>query len=736
MEDKAGCCESPTVTSDRNKEPDGLVFRIEGMDCAEEIAILKQTVGPLVGGEGHLSFDLLHGRMKVLPDAGQVSIREIQKAVSRTGMKATLLETEKVRNHDQDRPWQSLFTLLSGLSLAAGLGWHLYEAGSLDQVLALFAGHKEEVHWPEKIAFGMTIVFGAPWVVTKAGYALLRLRPDMNLLMTLAVAGALALGEWFEAATVTFLFALALTLERWSVNRARRAVTSLLETAPDTARMRLENGEEKQVPVTSVPLGARVIVLPGEKIPVDGRVVAGESSVNQAPITGESVPVTKIPGEEVFAGTLNGEGVLEITVEKTAADTTLARIIRMVEEAHERKATVEQWVERFARIYTPVVFLAALLVWVGPPLLLEATWQVWFYRALVLLVIACPCALVISTPVSIVAALASSSRQGILVKGGVYLERPAVLKVMAFDKTGTLTCGEPAVERIVPIGADESSIVALAAALEKHSTHPVAEAFRRQAEMLKLSPPLAESVKTIAGRGVTGQIAGKTFWLGSIRFATEHVESWPKDIQISRLEQEGRTLIALGSDHQLLGLITLTDNPRPEAATAMERLRQLGIRPVMLTGDRQTVAEHIARQIGIEEIYAGLLPEAKVQLVEELTKRFRHVAMIGDGINDAPALARAEVGIAMGAIGSDAAIEAADIALMSDDLLHLPWLIRHARRTLWIIRENIAFALGVKAVFMGLAIMGQATLWMAVAADMGASLLVVANGLRLLRSKR
>jgi len=736
MEDKTICCDPHTTNSSPKMDTSGLLFRIEGLECVEEVTILKQTLDPLVGGEEHLAFDLLHGRMRLLPGARKVSVREIQKAVARTGMKATLQEQGKSQDHEQGRPWQSLFTLLSGLSLAAGLGWHLFQAEGIDQVLALFAGHAGEVPWPEKIPFGMAIAFGAPWVVTKAGYALLHLRADMNLLMTLAVAGALVLGEWFEAATVTFLFALALTLERWSVNRARRAVTSLLAATPETARVRLKNGKEKVLPVASVPVGARVIVLAGEKIPVDGRVMAGESSVNQAPITGESMPVTKSSGDEVFAGTLNGEGVLEISVEKTAADTTLARIIRMVEEAHGRKAAVEQWVERFARLYTPVVFLAALLVWVGPPLILGAAWQDWFYRALVLLVIACPCALVISTPVSIVAALARSARQGILVKGGVYLERPASVKVMAFDKTGTLTRGEPVVEQIIPIGADELSVLTLAAALEKRSTHPVAEAILRQAEMLKIAPPPAESVSVMAGRGVTGRIGGKTFWLGSIRFAIEQVESWPKDIQISRLEQEGRTLIALGSDHQLLGLIALADRPRPEAATTMEQLRQLGIRPVMLTGDRQVVAEHIARQIGIEEVYAGLLPEAKMRLVEELTRRFHHVAMVGDGINDAPALARSEVGIAMGAIGSDAAIEAADIALMSDDLLHLPWLIRHARRTLWIVRENIALALGVKAIFIGLALMGQATLWMAVAADMGASLLVVANGLRLLRRNR
>jgi len=703
------------------------------MDCAEEVAILKQTLGPLVGGEKYLAFDLLHGRLRLLPGARKVPFREIQKAVARTGMKAFPLEPGKGPNSARERSWQGIFTLLSGLSLAAGQGWHLYEAGSLDQLLALFTGHEEEVPWPETIAYTMAIIFGAPWVVTKAGHALLRLRPDMNLLMTLAVAGALVLGEWFEAATVTFLFALALTLERWSINRARRAVTSLLETAPETARVRLPSGEEKVLAVDSVAVGARVIVLPGEKIPLDGRVVKGNSSVNQAPITGESVPVAKSAGDEIFAGTINGEGVLEIVVEKAATDTTLARIIRLVEEAHGRKAAVEQWVERFDRIYTPVVFLAALLVWVGPPLVLGAAWPVWFYRALVLLVIACPCALVISTPVSIVAALANSARQGILVKGGVYLELPARLKVMAFDKTGTLTRGELIVENVIPVEGEETEVLALAAALARRSTHPVAEAVRREAERRKLTPPPAESVNTLPGRGVTGRISDRSLWLGSLRFASERVEYWPKQASSPEIGREGRTLIALGCDHRLLGLIALADHPRPEAPRAMTQLRQLGIRPVMLTGDRRAVAERIAGQIGIEEIYADLLPEDKVKQVEEMTRRFRHVAMVGDGINDAPALARAEVGIAMGAIGSDAAIEAADIALMSDDLLHLPWLIRHARRTLWIVRENIAFALGVKAIFMGLALMGQATLWMAVAADMGASLLVVANGLRLLR---
>ncbi|WP_286293378.1 heavy metal translocating P-type ATPase [Methylomarinovum tepidoasis] len=694
------------------------------------MSLLKQAVGPLVGGEDYLAFDLLRGRMRILPGARPVSDREIQQAVARTGLKAVPWRAGMTER--AGRRWQGLFTLLSGVALLAGMGLHLWHAGGPQALLSLFAGHVEGVPLDERIAFGLAIAFGIPWVAVRAGYALLRLRPDMNLLMTMAVAGALVLGEWFEAATVTFLFALALTLERWSVERARRAVTALLETAPETARVRAADGRIQVIPVEEVQVGMRVVVPPGEKIPVDGRVVAGHSSVNQAPITGESLPVPKAPGDEVFAGTLNGEGLLEVAVEKPAGDTTLARIIRLVAEAQERKAGVEQWVERFARRYTPAVFLAALLVWTVPPLALGMPWTPWFYRALVLLVIACPCALVISTPVSLVAALARAAREGVLVKGGVFLERSAGVALMAFDKTGTLTLGEPQVVQVIPLAIDDAELLALAAALESGSTHPLAQAICRYAEARRISPLPVERLQVLPGRGISGSIDGRAYWLGSLRLARERVTRWPQELTLPPQAEAG-TVVALGREDRLLGLVVLSDRPRPEAVQVVDALHRLGIRCAMLTGDHRCVAEHIARDLGIEEVHAELLPEDKVRVVEQLAREYRSVAMVGDGINDAPALARADVGIAMGAIGSDAAIEAADIALMSDDLRHLPWLVRHARRTLWIVRENITFALGVKAVFALLAMLGQATLWMAVAADMGASLLVVANGLRLLR---
>ncbi|HEC17778.1 MAG TPA: cadmium-translocating P-type ATPase [Gammaproteobacteria bacterium] len=727
------CCDENEVTgkAERPTTAPRRTFRIEGLDCAEEVALLKQAVGPLVGGEDHLAFDLLHGRMHVLSSARPVSDRAIQRAVARVGLRARPWQAGMTE--ETQRNWQGFFTLLSGLALLTGMGLHLRHAGGM-ALLSLFAGHTGAVPLDERIAFGLAIGFGMPWVLVKAVRALLRLRPDMNLLMSLAVAGALALGEWFEAATVTFLFALALTLERWSVARARRAVTALLETAPETARVKLADGRVRAVPVAEVQVGMRVLVPPGEKVPVDGRVVAGHSSVNQAPITGESLPVPKGPGDEVFAGTLNGEGLLEVVVEKPAQDSTLARIIRLVAEAQERKAGVEQWVERFARRYTPAVFAGALLVWIVPPLMLGASWNAWFYRALVLLVIACPCALVISTPVSLVAALARAAREGVLIKGGVFLERSAGLTLMAFDKTGTLTLGKPQVVQVVSLAVEEMELLALAAALERGSTHPLAEAVCRCAAARGCEPPLAEGVRALPGRGIEGSIGSRRYWLGSLRLARERVAHWPEGLTLPPQAEVG-TVVALGQDARLLGLIVLSDAPRPEAETTVAALRRLGIRCAMLTGDHRRVAERIAQDLGIEEVHAELLPEDKVRVVEALAREYRAVAMVGDGINDAPALARADVGIALGAIGSDAAIEAADIALMSDDLRHLPWLVRHARRTLWIVRENITFALGVKAVFVVLALLGQATLWMAVAADMGASLLVVANGLRLLRIK-
>ncbi len=716
----------------------GRAYKVRGLDCAEEVAVLKQAVGPLVGGADRLAFDVLNGRMTVAANESEVADEAIFKAIAATGMSAIPWTSHaKTDDSDSHRRQQVLFTAASGIGLLIGFTLHVVLAGGFAPALRLLGSHASaSMPWSEIAAYLAAALLGARFVVVKAWFAAHNLRPDMHLLMTVAVVGAMAIGEWFEAATVSFLFALSLTLESWSVGRARRAIAALLDLAPPTAHVLRPGGLEETVPVNEVRLGSRFIVPAGERIPLDGRVTAGTSAVNQAPITGESVPVEKQPGAEVFAGTINGDGTLTIRATKTAEDSTLARIIHMVEEAHARRAPSEQWVERFARIYTPAVMGLAFLVFLLPPIVLGQAWDEWFYRALVLLVIACPCALVISTPVSIVASLASAARAGVLVKGGSFIEMPARLQAIAMDKTGTITSGEPEVVQVIPLGGHtEVELISRAAALEARSTHPLARAICRYAESRGIALAPAADVQVLRGKGLTGIFDGETFWLGSHRYVIERGQDAPEVArQAEALEADGKTVIVIGNLRHVCGLVAVADTVRTEAREIVRQLHAAGIaHVVMLTGDNRITAEAIAREVGIDEVHAELLPEDKVKKIEELVARYGTVAMVGDGVNDAPALARANLGIAMGAIGSDAAIETADVALMTDDISKLPWLVRHAKRTLSIIRQNITFSLGVKTVFMVLTFAGLATLWGAIAADVGASLLVVANALRLLR---
>ena len=739
----------------------GVTFKIEGLDCVEEVSILKEQIGPLIGGADKLVFDIINARMTIIAGAKLVSEKIIIKAVAATGMKATPWQAGKTQPDNRQRQRsQTIYTTLSGLLILAGILIHIQMAGAFTDI-QFFLSHPENwtIQWdevfpylyslfnahaqhampvPEKSAYALAVIFGVRHVIVKAFYALRHLRADMNLLMIVAIIGAMIIDEWFEAATVSFLFSLSLMIESWSISRARHAVEALLDLAPSTATIKDQHGHECIVPAAEVSTGAHCMVAPGDKIPLDGEVLFGVSSVNQAPITGESIPVTKQTGDTVFAGSINGEATLEIRVSKLASDTTLAHIIRLVEEAHSKRAAAEQWVEKFARIYTPIVMLLALAVFIIPPLFLHGIWQDWFYRALVLLVIACPCALVISTPVSIVAALASAARQGILIKGGVYIEAPAQLNAIAFDKTGTLTCGKPFVTGVYPLnGHSQKELLSRAAALESRSNHPLAKAILEHTINRGITIASADEITVFPGKGVTGLFNGTNFWLGSRRYLLERSE---EIVEISNkaiaLEKTGQTVIAVGNDRHVCGLIAVSDQPRPDIKSILYSLKQSGIKHlVMLTGDNQITAENIAQQLGMDEFHAELLPSDKVDIISQMIEKYDHVAMIGDGVNDAPALARANLGIAMGVMGSDAAIETADIALMSDDLSRLPWLINHSRRTLAIIRQNIVFALTVKAAFAVLAFTGFATLWEAIAADIGASLLVISNGLRLLNAK-
>lgn len=716
-------------------------FKIHGMDCAEEVAVLKREIGPVVGGEEYLAFDILNGKMIVSPGPKPLSLDTILQAVARTGMRADVWQDERdpaLAEGFWQRRGRTVLTAASGLLSLAGLLLHAWTAGGVMAALGSEGiGQSHHVPLAAQVLYALGIATGAWYIVPKAWFAARRLRPDMNLLMTIAVMGAAGIGEWFEAATVAFLFAVSLALESWSVGRARRAVAALMDLAPPTARLQREDGSEQVVPPDQIPVGALFVVKPGERIPLDGRVVRGVSEVNQAPITGESVPLRKNPGDQVFAGAINGDGALEISCTKLAGDTTLAHIIRMVGEAQSKRAPSEQWVERFARVYTPAVLGLAVAVLLIPPLVFGGAWTDWFYRSLVLLVIGCPCALVISTPVSIVAALAAAARNGVLIKGGVYVEAPAQLQAIAFDKTGTLTRGRPAVVEVVPMnGHNETELLERVAAMELRSDHPLARAIVGFAQERGVAIRPAEDFQIIQGKGATARFNGKPYWLGSHRYLEEQGQE-TEDVhhRLEAMAQTGRTVVVVGNEAHVCGLIAIADAVRPEAKAALQALREAGVQHiVMLTGDNQGTAESIARETGVDEIQAELLPADKVAAVEVLVAKYGNVAMVGDGVNDAPAMGRATLGIAMGAAGSDAAIETADVALMSDDLSKLPWLIRHSRRTLTIIRQNIGFSLFVKAVFVVLTFLGYASLWAAIAADMGASLVVIFNGLRLLRS--
>lgn len=698
------------------------VFEVEGLCCATEARQIEEQLAGVPGVE-RLSFDFVQRRLVV---EGAVAAVAVERAVAATGMRARPLQ----RASAPERSWwerhgRLLLSILSGASLALSLiGEHFL--GS-----EVVAG-----------AFAVAAVVAGGWhVFPRAWRAAMGRALDMNFLMSIAAIGALSIREWEEAASVMFLFSVAQLLEARSMDRARNAIRALMDLSPVEATV-VRDGRELRVPADQVGIDEVVVVRPGEKLPVDGVVESGHSSVNQAPITGESMPVAKGPGAEVFAGTLNGEGALEVRATRVAEDSTLARILHAVEEAQASRAPSQTFVDRFARVYTPAVVATALGLLVLPPLAGLGTWGEWFYRALVLLVVACPCALVISTPVTIVSALAGAARRGILIKGGLHLENAGRARVVAFDKTGTLTTGTPAVTAVVPLGgAATTEVIRLAAAAERRSEHPLALAIVRHAEEMGLDVPAATDTEALPGRGVRARIDGAEVVVGNVRLL-EELGALDDEVRraLDREEAEGRTaaIVARGTGETVepIGVIALADTPRPEAAEALRGLHEAGIeRVVMLTGDNARAAATVAASLGgpgrgVDEVMAGLLPADKAAAVRRLRDAHGTLIMVGDGINDAPALAAADVGVAMGAAGTDVALETADIALMADDLSKLPLAIRYARKAEGIIRVNIVFSLALKAAFMALAVLGAATLWMAVLADMGASLLVAANGMR------
>ena len=719
------------------------IFEVEEMHCGDEVAILEKKLSPLPGVEG-LTADIVSRRLRVKHHPAQTSRHELITAIGETGMTA---RTAGVGTPEQRLPsvWIRhriiILTAASGCLTALGL-------------LLSLLGHPSGTTVPMYLA---AVVSGGYYIARRGFLAARQLHLDMNFLMTIAVLGAMLIGEWVEAATITFLFALAQVLESRTMDRARNAIRSLMDVAPPQAFVR-RDGQEQMLPVEEVRLGDILIVKPGAKVPLDGRVVKGSSTINQAPITGESMPVEKWEGDEVFAGTINQQGALEVEVTHLAADSTLARIIHLVEEAQAQKAPSQRFVDQFAKYYTPAVIAGAVLIAAIPPLFIAQPFYTWFYRALVLLVIACPCALVISTPVTIVSGLAAAARRGVLIKGGRYLEGIGAVQAIAFDKTGTLTRGVPVVTDMIvcspftvhrspndpgsavnrepsTVNREQCEILRIAAAIEARSEHHLGQAIVQQARELQIQWPEVEEFLAQTGRGAQARIEGQSYFIGNHRFAEEVGFCSPEvETKLADLERAGKTTVILGTDTQAIGIIAIADQIREEVPEVLQSLKTIGVRKlVMLTGDNLGTAEAIAGRLGIDEYWADLLPADKVEQVRQLTGRYDTVAMVGDGVNDAPALAAASIGIAMGAAGTDQALETADVALMGDELSQLPFAVRLGRRAVQTIKQNISLSLTIKALFLALAIPGYATLWMAVGADMGASLLVVFNGLRLLR---
>jgi len=692
---------------------------IAKMDCPTEETLIRNKLGT-VAGVADLDFNLMQRTLSVR-HANQV-LPDVLVALQALGFEAQVVDTAEVAS-----PSAAPVTTPTNWW---PLGISLVTASAAEAVYWLHNGN----HW-SVVVLALVAVFTGGLSTYKKGWIALKNRNlNMNALMSIAVTGAMLIGHWPEAAMVMVLFALAEVIEAKSLDRARNAIRGLLDLTPEQATVQQADGTWREVGAKQITIGARVRVKPGERIALDGEVLEGRSAVNQAPITGESLPVEKSPGDSVFAGTINESGSFEYRVTALANNSTLARIIHAVEAAQGSRAPTQRFVDQFARWYTPVVFGVAIAVALLPPLFMGAAWLDWIYRALVLLVVACPCALVISTPVSIVSGLAAAARHGILIKGGVYLEEGRKLRWLALDKTGTITHGKPAQTDFVTWGnALASDSRSIAASLAARSDHPVSKAVAQAAQTDGVALLDVAEFNALPGRGVQGQINGATYHLGNHRMLEELGQCTPElEQRIAALETAGKTVVMLVGAKAVHALFAVADTIKDSSRTAIAELHALGINTMMLTGDNPHTAQAIAAQAGIDRAQGNLLPDDKLREVEQLARSGK-VGMVGDGINDAPALARADIGFAMGAAGTDTAIETADVAPMDDNLRKIPTFVRLSRATAQVLMQNIVLALGIKAVFLVLTFTGQATMWMAVFADMGASLLVVGNGLRLLR---
>ncbi|EWG08973.1 heavy metal translocating P-type ATPase [Cytobacillus firmus] len=737
--EKAGAFENLKVAPEKPRREaklevneDKNVYRVEGFTCANCAGKFENNVKQLAGVEdAKVNF----GASKIAV-YGNATIEELEKAgafenLKVTPEKSTRQASQEVKEDTKEDkvPFYKKHSTLLYASLLIAFGY-----------LSSYVNGEENI--VTTLLFLASMFIGGLSLFKVGLQNLLRFEFDMKTLMTVAVIGGAIIGEWAEVAIVVILFAISEALERFSMDRARQSIRSLMDIAPKEALVR-RNGQEIMIHVDDIAVGDIMIVKPGQKIAMDGVVVSGYSAVNQAAITGESVPVEKTVDDEVFAGTLNEEGLLEVKITKLVEDTTISKIIHLVEEAQGERAPSQAFVDKFAKYYTPIIMIIAALVAIVPPLFFDGSWETWVYQGLAVLVVGCPCALVISTPISIVSAIGNAAKKGVLVKGGVYLEEMGALKAIAFDKTGTLTKGVPAVTdyNVLNKQINEKELLSIITALEYRSQHPLASAIMKKAEEenITYSDVQVEDFSSITGKGIKGIVNGTTYYIGSPKLFKELLTTdFDKDFEqnVTTLQNQGKTAMIIGTEKEILAVIAVADEVRESSKEIIQKLHQLGIKKtIMLTGDNKGTANAIGGQVGVSDIEAELMPQDKLDFIKQLRSEYGNVAMVGDGVNDAPALAASTVGIAMGGAGTDTALETADVALMGDDLRKLPFTVKLSRKTLNIIKANITFAIAIKFIALLLVIPGWLTLWIAILSDMGATLLVALNGLRLMRVK-
>lgn len=740
--EKAGAFENLKVTPEKSRREtpnvvprDKNVYRVEGFTCANCAGKFEKNVKKLPGvQDAQVNF----GASKISV-YGETSIEEIEKAgafenlkvYSEQSVKQATQSIDKAKdvNKEEKVPFYKKYSTLLYASLFIVFGYLSQFVNGEDNLITT-------------LSFIASMLIGGLSLFKVGLQNLVRFEFDMKTLMTVAVIGGAIIGEWAEVAIVVILFAISEALERFSMDKARQSIRSLMDIAPKEALVR-RNEQEIMINVDDIVVGDIMIVKPGQKIAMDGAVVNGFSAVNQAAITGESVPVAKTVDDEVFAGTLNEEGLLEVKITKLVEDTTISKIIHLVEEAQGERAPSQAFVEKFAKYYTPIIMIIAALVAVVPPLLFGGSWETWVYQGLAVLVVGCPCALVISTPISIVSAIGNAAKKGVLIKGGVYLEEIGALKAIAFDKTGTLTKGVPVVTdfEVINKQVSEKEILSVITALEYRSQHPLATAIMKKAEEenVTYSDIIVQDFSSITGKGIKGIVNGITYYIGSPKLFKElSISNFNPELEqnVKNLQNQGKTAMVIGTDKEILAVISVADEVRESSKEVIQKLHQLGIKKtIMLTGDNKGTANAIGSHVGVTDIQAELMPQDKLDYIKQLRSEYSKVAMVGDGVNDAPALAASTVGIAMGGAGTDTALETADVALMGDDLRKLPFTVKLSRKALNIIKANITFAIGIKLIALLLVIPGWLTLWIAILSDMGATLLVALNGLRLMRVK-